>query len=304
MAAVPVDAGFDADGHGRSYWVDYLVDAISPRMAAATCPPMFSPYTFLTDADPKAYLMKKSVNMPYGHRKQTLFRVRCTYETDGSGDAVTGPAGSGGGGRGAANRRRRQDPLSRPAEITDHANTFSTVAWLDVYGNPILNGARMPFDPPVERDDARLVITITKNRAARLNSINVINHINRDPFLGAPAETLKIQEVQQNNEFEEFGDNPPIYYEYWRTSVSLEYKREGWRTKTLNAGRYQLITAFGQQFVAPITEGLKRGATPVADPWPLTAAGAAIPAASLPAAANAITTEHYPKLAFGSLGLI
>lgn len=299
---LPIDAGLENDGAGRTYWVLYQGIAASPQLASFLTPAMHSIYAFSAGFDPSAFLVQKSVSMPDPLNKQTLFRVRCVWETDGARES--GGGGGGISGRGIANRRRRTHPLLRPVEIHDSSSLASSIAFVDRNGDPILNKAQMPFDPGVERADSVSTVTFTKNRMARLDGTTYNNRVNTDFFYGRAANKWKISDIQNSNEFEEWGENPSLTIEYWRTSVSAEYNANGWNPKkTLNAGRYELRTAFGQQFLRAITEGNKPGAPPVADPWPLSTTGEALDPADLPGAANYVESDLYDEIAFGQLGI-
>lgn len=135
------------------------------------------------------------------------------------------------------------NPLNRPAAITGAARQYSKYTLFDRDGNAILNSAKDPYDP-IEMDDARWIIRVSKNLPYNAIPLLPNNVINQDPFtitqlgITGDTETLKLQE-------QEFSD---IKFEYvlegiayvgitYRTfSFSLAYREEGWVYKTTDRG--------------------------------------------------------------------
>jgi len=108
---------------------------------------------------------------------------------------------------------------------------------VDKYGAPILNTARDPYDPPIEIDDARTILTITK----RLFSFDPNwamdhnNHLNADDFLDAPPGTVKLR-VDSAQEVHD-----PELGTFWEVPLSFHFKKEGWQPQILSRGTHQLI---------------------------------------------------------------
>jgi len=59
-----------------------------------------------------------------------------------------------------------ENPLNRAADVSCTFAKFQRVVWQDNDGKGIFNSTGMYFDPPVEIDDSRPVITIERNEAA------------------------------------------------------------------------------------------------------------------------------------------
>ncbi|MEM9019935.1 MAG: hypothetical protein AAGC44_05170 [Planctomycetota bacterium] len=82
-----------------------------------------------------------------------LFLVTVTYET------INTESGSGGGGAQAP------DPLNRPPDIAWGSNTYERVLEKDINGNPIVNSAGDPFDPPLTQRLNVPAVEISYNQA-------------------------------------------------------------------------------------------------------------------------------------------
>lgn len=226
--------------------------------------------------DDRSFCVSKTFEQPDPVNKGSLFLVTCQFET------LT-----------REQKKRIDHPLDRPAEISDGANIFTRFCDKDTSGNAILNKANQPFDPPVEADDARLAVTVTRNFAERLNSLAYINRVNDTEFLGGAAGTVKIQDFQQTRKIEEYGEGDEAEeIEYWEVTVVFEYNPDGWQKSTLNAGRYQLA-ADGSLDQTDVRD----------DPWPLDNSGQFIDSASLPGAETYVDSDVYYEANFDSIGL-
>jgi hypothetical protein len=87
------------------------------------------------------------------------------------------------------------NPLLRPAEVSyDTVGVAIPVTW-DKDGLAIKNSAGEPFDPPVEMEEHRLVVRISRNLPdgvwGALAALPYCGAINSAPFLGLPAYCVK-----------------------------------------------------------------------------------------------------------------
>jgi hypothetical protein len=234
--------------------------------------------------DSRAYCVHKSARQGTPEKERLKWTVTCKYAT------LT------------KEQKRRIDfpnPLDRPYEISSNFQTFTVICEKDIHGDVITNTVGQQFDPPVEKDDSRKVLTITKNYATHSGALGLAyqNAINSDTFLGAAPKTLRLRNISEHNEFEEYEVNgTPIEVEFWRRTYEFEYKADEWTAKPLNQGRYQLES--GELAVIEDADG-----NPVQDPVPLTTAGVAIAKASLPGAAVFLDFDVYNELPFSALGI-
>src|SRR5262249_15878222 len=85
--------------------------------------------------------------------------------------------------------------FKRPDVRWGFANFQRPGIWtIDNPSRAIVNSAGEPFDPPVEIDDSRLVLTLVRNEPAfaPLTSLLYKDAINSDTFLGAAPGLAKI----------------------------------------------------------------------------------------------------------------
>ncbi len=130
--------------------------------------------------------------------------------------------------------RQAPNPLDRPARITwdsENAQEFTTK---DKDGKAMLNSAGDPLEP-VEKDDIRWIIAITKNFASLPSWIlSTVNKVNSSQItvsgLALPARSTKVQRLRIG---EQQVDNDIPYYE---VTVELAYKPSLWDVKRLDEG--------------------------------------------------------------------
>jgi hypothetical protein len=120
-------------------------------------------------------------------------------------------------------------PLDRPVEIS--GGSFKSVEQVenDINGQPILNTADEPPDPPVTDTihDARIRLVWNSQANAPLLQRTYANRVNSDAWQGAAPGQVLIDEFVYSFERERFGEPPDdIIVEYWRIAIEVIY-REG-----------------------------------------------------------------------------
>lgn len=149
-----------------------------------------------------------------------------------------------------------ENPLLRPAEwriALESNRTKAATHWRPVNaGNiaanfvPIVNSAKLPFDPPVQAEFHYPKIEITKNIPfVSLEFLMLLQDaINDRPWRTLPKWTAKIGGVSSRSRYE----NGVAFVEL---SVMLEINPDTWITQVLDAGNYELTQrtnlANGQQ---------------------------------------------------------
>lgn len=142
-------------------------------------------------------------------KSPTLFEVTVTYEQE---------VGS--------------DPTAEDPDVAwDFVETHEEVD-TDVDDKPLVNVNQEGFDPPITREFADLVLTITRNEPA-FNPILADQYkttINSEPFYGFAAQTVLLkkitgQAVKTNN-----------VIDYWRVAYIFHIRTDGWRRRILNRG--------------------------------------------------------------------
>lgn len=234
--------------------------------------------------DNRSFLFRKDTR-PVGSEeyKRKLWQVTCGY-------SVT---------------KRPQDfvhPLDRPWEIDYDGESYQTIAEFDKFGTGAMNSAGQYFDPPLQVDNTRGVLTITRNEPFFDGDLvrTYQESINSDTFLGGPPYTVKCKRIKAKRVFENFQISEgvePLVVEYWPTTYEFHYWYKTWWLFPLDQGRYELDS--GGTSLVSIKDS---DDTAVVDPVPLDGAGHQVPPASLPGGAVFMTYRYYRELPFGPLG--
>jgi len=211
------------------------------------------------------YLLARDVNCaPHGNS-------RCHWKVTINYDNQVDPA------------QNEENPLLRPGIDEWSFAQYQTIAVNDRDGKPIRNTVEQPFDPPVEKDESRLVLVYSRNEAYFPVALaeQYMDAINSDTFCGRPAGHVKCQNINATKQFE----NGTAFY---ATRYEFHFNGKGWDKEILNRGtRYRLEA--GGPYVH-LTPGL--------EPILLKANGTKLPDGSDPAAADYVTAKVYDKLPF------
>lgn len=283
----------DKDGRGKytRRWevrTDNPADDITVAVGAAEIPARGSPYP----TDP--FSLAKSVRADRGD-SPTLWYV--TVEYDSTFDWPTGVQPSGAepspesgatGGTGSAPDpgQQAENPLDRPPQWRCTYQTTQEVAEYDFAGEPILNAAGLPFDPPVMRDVSFPTITLTRNVASvSFSDIQLLQDaVNDAAWCGFPARSVRCTGI-------EFG---PVYENglaYWSITYQFAVKYPNWDFKILNAGYTEKVAGAWKA----ITDA--DGKEP-SEPVPLAADGTKLDPSGTP---NFLTFQVYPERNFKTL---
>jgi hypothetical protein len=195
--------------------------------------------------------------------------------------------------------QQTENPLDKPADISwdveqgqialDRAVVAdSALSYGYSYsGDLIANSAGDPYDPPVTIEDARMILTITRNEAtfsAQL-AYDYTNTINSDDFFGAPAHTWKCEGISGRRRFER-------NVLFWEVTYKFKWNPNTWKLKILDAGLREKVSGV----LRPITDGGR----PVTQPALLASTGAKLAVGGTP---NHKSFDVYFPKAFGGLRL-
>lgn len=123
----------------------------------------------------------------------------------------------------------------------------------DVNGVAITNSANIPFSSPVEIDDARSVLVVTRffESFSIAAALSWNNKINSDPYMGALPETAK--SCVKSADPRRFPGRPLL----WEVVYEIHFREETWKKVLLDVGR---VGINGQQFVdsfnQPVTDDI------------------------------------------------
>jgi hypothetical protein len=109
---------------------------------------------------------------------------------------------------------------------------------------PIQNSAKDYFDPPVEVEEYRLVINITRNLAIYdpLFHLGYFNTLNSDAFLGFPKGMVKCARIKAKRAYENGVYHWPTNYEFHvrLPNEDVQKHENVWQAKVLDRGYHYL----------------------------------------------------------------
>jgi len=155
------------------------------------------------------------------------------------------------------------DPLSQPWDIEWGFAMSNEPIDRDIYEKPITNSAGEPFDPPITRDFADLILRIHRNQAAFNTAAAFIykDAINSDWFWGFAPKMVRCIDFSGRS-----ARAADLFY--WQVNYEFQIRRDGWKLKVFDAGYRQWNEAGTDYVNIQDEEG-----NPVAQPWPLNANG-------------------------------
>lgn len=191
-----------------------------------------------------------------------------------------------------------EDPLSLRPKITQ-GTRFATVPHLfdAETGEPLLNAAGDPFDPPQMREVSIPTLQIDKNFATRPYFLKTFRDTVNDADLTVDGETYAAGTFRLRSatvESERFHNTFP----YYKASVEFEIEPLGFETVVLNDGLNELVDGDPARKQPIMIAG-----EPAARPVPLLANGAVVPVASLPGAATTVSAKKYTPANYLTLEL-
>ncbi len=127
------------------------------------------------------------------------------------------------------------DPLNRPAEIDVTTERFQRPMDVDANGLAVVNSSNEKFDPPVEKDDSRPTLRITRNESsAPYDKLRIFKDtVNFESFYGYTPLTVKVAAINYRRAFEN-----GIYY--WSVTYEFHVNPDTWLTKVLDQGTVTL----------------------------------------------------------------
>jgi len=126
-----------------------------------------------------------------------------------------------------------ENPTYRPSELNWDFVSYQRPLERDLTGAPIVSSSGEPFDPPVEIDDSRLVLTIVRNELDFDPALALLyqDAVNSDNFLGTYPGQAKVR-LKAARQFE-----TGLFF--WRTTYEVQFRREGWDIEVLDRGFYE-----------------------------------------------------------------
>lgn len=211
-----------------------ITDDAAVAGSATGVPRLGDPYVTNTSMDVGARV--RSVSPQQSGETPFLWVVTVEYSS-----AVTDPL------------RQNADPILRPAQVEWDANKYQKVVEIDLLGRPMKNSAGGWFDPPVEIDDTRLTLTITRAEADfnALVAFAYNDAINLDVFFGGAATCWKCQGIKARSAYENGAA-------FWWVTYPFEFRVEGWRKQMVDKGTWEIldgkVVGMVDEFGMPLTE--------------------------------------------------
>lgn len=148
--------------------------------------------------------------------------------------------------------QKNQNPLLRDPIDDWDIEQFQRAITKDIDGVLLATPAGQPYDPPMEIDDSRPILTYTRNESSWPSQILTYQDaINSDTFLGVfPARTVKVN-IRAAKRFE----NDVKFYE---TRYVFHFRYDGWDRVILNQG-----TKWKKSADSYVTHTLPPGQKPV-----------------------------------------
>lgn len=132
------------------------------------------------------------------------------------------------------------DPTRRPADVEWGAEAYRRVMLRDIFDQPILNTARDYFIPPLEDEDSRWVITVSKHVKRIPRKILTMDGATNDDVVRIDGETfkrhtlrvrgLRLSRVKIENNVR-----------FRTVNFGLHYQEEGWVHRIASRGFRQLV---------------------------------------------------------------
>jgi hypothetical protein len=137
---------------------------------------------------------------------------------------------------GAKDSQKESDPLQRPPRIRIRSQRWVRVVERDLFGNALENSVEEPFNPPPEKEDIMMAISITQNVATfRIaDPVNLYSYVNSGAFFGFPAGCCR----QVNISKEDMWEQGKFFYQVTREILCRD---EPWNPlKILDVG-YRIL---------------------------------------------------------------
>lgn len=127
--------------------------------------------------------------------------------------------------------KQEELPTRRPPEIRWSTTQYQRVIQQDGIGFPIQNSAREPFDPPVEVDDSRPTLHISRYQSSFDPNVmsDYKNAVNSDTFFGFAPGTVMCKGISAASHYEN-----GVFC--WKVDYEFHMRPDGWQLKLLDQG--------------------------------------------------------------------
>lgn len=210
------DGSFDARNRGRRYKRTFIVLTDSKLDGPATVksymslPSEYGTYTSGNDADTAALV--ESINVkPAGF---------CRWEVEVSYSTVT-----------PNEAQNAENPVDRAPTVRWNFQAYQRPCVSDVDGSPIVNSAGDPFSPPLEREEKRPLLSVSRfeNMFSPGMALAYQYAVNSDTFMGVDPGYCRCNGIQAELHYEK--------NQYcWKVEYEFEFRKEGFTVQVLDQG--------------------------------------------------------------------
>lgn len=141
-----------------------------------------------------------------------------------------------------------ENPLKALPEITIETEFGEEEAWVDLDGNPIVNAAFDPYDPPLSRDKPTSVVTVSQNvavfdEAARLQYANATNS---DAFILISPGLFNAIYLPGQCKIKAFSGSNQVQNDvvFWKRVIKFAVRSTDWIARPINQGYQEFYTKY------------------------------------------------------------
>ncbi len=189
------------------------------------------------ESDPHAYVTDLTANQEDGDGLGWIVTVNYGWYD---------PTQAGGG--------RHQNPLLMPIDVSWNFKDQEHTVQKDIFGAPILNSARDPYNPPVIINTPMQIMTVVRNEASYDSAFAYLyrNSINIDSFAGQSAYFAMCYGITPKNLWhQDVGWYYQVTYEFAFANPRDDAGTLGWKKEILDIGMRRLNSFTNVQ--VPIT---------------------------------------------------
>ena len=187
-----------------------VLDGVALILSWPGVPKIGETYVFGTDLDRIATCVHvdcDATSLPY------LWHVTAQYDTSRLVDA------------------RLDNPLLMPPEVSWGFAQYNRVLTRDLLGTNVVNSSKEWFDPPVEIEDSRPVLTVIRNETRFDPALAVLyqDAVNSDIFAGQPPRSAKVNAISGARQID-------VGFIYYKVTYEIQFRRESYDLFLLDQG--------------------------------------------------------------------
>lgn len=276
----------DATSYDRTYIVltDSPLTGQQQVLADERLPQFLTPYVFDNEVDSFAFARTRVAIQRADAPK--VWDVTITFENIPQDEDVV----SGG-------------PLIEPPKYRLGVAKFTRIAAQDISEKPICSSAGEIFDPAVEVDDSRPVLTVIRNEPVipAVNAFEYQDAVNSDTWFGVPPGYAKVDNISAEPKVGTVATAATRYtINYFEVTYDIHFNRRGWQKRILDQGLWELTVNDQGEKERVLIKDPETG-NPIPKPVPLNGQGFVL----VPGFENPVYLPFkvYRELPFAGLGI-